>query len=223
MGGFFNLFKNMGRVSDAKAQKAADAIESENSVEFGKQDISKMKNELAKCNSNIGTLKGEIAVLEEKIKGIKSDIIKHDEDAKALDLAGKTDLAAKHCEISDTLEGQVASLDLALITQKDLLKEQIKSKEELKTTITLSENKLVTLKAMRDAAIANENLAKISTSSGTNALTDFNRREEEAKKRLIRSQSIKEESSDKDDLKTETEKALGRSGSLSRLERLRAK
>jgi len=223
MGGFFNLFKNLGRVSDAKAQKAADSIESENTVEFGKQDIAKMKDNLAKCNSNIGSLKGEIAILEDKIKSINSEIKKHDEDAKSLDEAGKTDLATKHCEASELLESQLESLNLALATQKDLLKEQIKSKDELKTTIMQSENKLVTLKAMRDAAVANENLAKISTTTGTNVLADFNRREEEAKKRLIRSQSIKEESSDKDDLKVETEKALGRSGGLSRLEKLRGK
>jgi len=223
MGGFFNLFKNLGRASDAKAQKVADVIDDKNSVEFAKQDVEKMRKQLADCNSNIGTLKGEISVNESRINDLKLQIKKHDEDAVALDLAGKQDLAAKHCEAAEIIESQIKSLETALQTHKDVLGDQIKSKEELKSALLQSESEIVSLKAMRDAAEANRNLTQISTSSGTSALADLKRRREAAEKDLIKSRAIKEESSNKDSLSDETEKALGRSGGLSRLERLKAK
>jgi len=223
MGGFFNLFKNLGRASDAKAQKVADVIDDKNSVEFAKQDVEKMRTQLAACNSNIGTLKGEISVNESRIKDLKLQIKKHDEDAKALDLAGKQGLAVKHCEAAEVIEGQVKSFEIALKTHKDVLEDQIKSKEELKSALQQAEAEIVSLKAMRDAAEANRNLTQISTSSGTSALADLKRRRESAERDMISSKAIKEASSDKDNLKDETEKALGRSGGSSRLEKLRNK
>ena len=223
MGGFFNLFKNLGRASDAKAQKVADVIDGKNSVEFAKQDVEKMRTQLAACNSNIGTLKGEISINEGKIKDLKLQIKKHDEDAKALDLAGKQGLAVKHCEAAEVIEGQVKSFEIALKTHKDVLEDQIKSKEELKSALQQAEAEIVSLKAMRDAAEANRNLTQISTSSGTSALADLKRRRESAERDMISSKAIKEASSDKDNLKDETEKALGRSGGSSRLEKLRNK
>lgn len=223
MGGFKNLFKNMSRMFDAKAQNAADTIESENSTEFGKQDVFSMEEELKKVTGNIGTVKGEMAVLKEKIADIKSQVKKHDEDALALDERGMSDLALQHSEAAEGLESQLESLKLALKTQEDILADQMKSKNELNTAIQQAKADLVTLKAMNDAASANEKLAEISTDSSTSALASFKSRKEEAKKRLIKSQAIKEESSSETSLQQETEKALGRSGGSSRLEKLKAK
>jgi len=222
MGGIFNLIKNLGRAGDAKAQKAADEIDSKNSVEFAKQDIGRMKKDLATCNENIGTIKGELAILKDKIKGIKLEIKKHDEDAKALADTNEA-LAVKHCEASESMESQLEPLEIARKTQEDLLADQIKTKEELKSAVQQAEADMVTLKAMNDAANANEKLAKINVGSSTSALSEFQRRKEEAKKRLIRAQAIKEESSGGDSLQEETNAALGLSGGASRLARLKAK
>jgi len=223
MKGLKNWFKNMGKVADAKAQEAADNIESEHSVEFGKQDIDKMRMELNNVNENIGTVKAEVAILKDKVKGIEEEIKKHDDDAVALDGAGKASLAEKHCEASEMLEKQLEPLKLSLKTQKDLLDQQISTKEQLKSALQQSEAELVTLKAMTDAAKANEKLSSIDTGSGLNALASFEKRKEEAKKRLIKSQVIKEESGPDTSLADETAKALGNSGASSRLARLKNK
>lgn len=221
MGGFLSVFKNLGRAADAKAQEKADKIESEHSVAFGKQDVVKMQGELAKVNENIGTVKGEMAVLDDKIKGIRAEIKKHDSDAAALSESGNDKLAMQHCDASERLESQLEPLELALKTQKETLDEQISAKEELKSACMQAESDLVTLKAMDDAAKANEKLTTINTSTGTSAVADFAKRKEEAKKRLIRSRSIKEESRGTDgDLAKETTAALG-GGSSARLERLK--
>lgn len=223
MKGLFNVFKNMGRAADAKAQETANNIESEHSVAFGKQDVEKMNGELAKVNGNIGTMKGEIAVNEDKIKGVKAEIKKHETDAAAL-LEGNEPLALKHCEAADRLSSQLEPLELALQTQKETLQEQISAKEELKSAVMQAESDLVTLKAMDDAAKANEKLVTVNTDTSTSAVADFARRKEEAKKRLIRSRSIKEESRGTDgDLAKETAAALGTGGGASRLEMLKAK
>lgn len=221
MGGLFNIFKNMGRAADAKAQEKADEIESANSVAFGKQDIAKMNVELGKVNENIGTLKGEIAVNEDKIKGIRAEIKKHESDAAALAEDNEA-LALKHCEAAERLEGQLEPLTMALDVQKETLAEQISAKDELKTAQMQAESDLVTLKAMDDAAKANEKLVKINTGSGTSAVADFAKRKEDAKKRLVKSRAMKEGGGD-DDLAKQTAAALGGSSAKDRLAKLQAK
>ena len=221
--GFLNLFKNIGKTVDAKIQEQADKIEAANAVEFGKQDVSKMKEELGKINSNIGSIKGEIAVLKDKVSDVKSQVKKHEEDATALDAAGKEDLALKHCEAADRLSGQLEAFDEALKTQKGLLEDQIAARDEMKAAIDEAESDLVTMKAMKDVATANENLIKINKDTGTSAVASFKKRKEEMKKRMIKSKAMKEESGGGSSLEEETAKALGKSGGLSRLEKLRAK
>ena len=220
--GLMNLIKNAGRAADAKAQKGADAIERENSVEFGKQDVAQMKADLGSINNNIGTIKGEIAVLKDKVKGIKDQIKKHESDAAELDAAGNEKLAIKHCEAAEALESQLEPLEMALKQQTSLLEDQMKAKEEMKRNVQQAEADLMTLKAMEDAATANEKLATINTSSSSSALASFRQRKEDAKKRLVKAQALKEESSAEDSLDSETAAALGHSGGKSRLEKLRA-
>jgi len=221
--GFLNLFKNMGRAASAEAQKKADAIEDANAVEFGKQDLQQMKSDLRTIKGNIGSVKGEIAVLEDKVKDIKATIAKHDEDAIALSEAGNEDLAVQHANKAAALEQQVQSLETALQTQRTVLEDQIKNKNELQASLDQAEADLVTIKAMTDAAKANENLAQVSTSSGTSALSSFKERQEAAKKRLIKSQALKEEGSADTSLEAATKAALGKSTASSRLEALKAK
>lgn len=221
--GFMNLFKNMGRVADAKAQKAADKIEGDNAVEFGQQDIAQMKNDLRTIKGNIGSIKGEIAVLEDKKKGVQSAIDKHTADATSLAEAGQTKLAEQHIQKVITLEGQIATFQMAIDTQNGILQDQINNKNELQQTIDQAEADLVTTKAMVDATRANENLAKISTSSGTSAVAAFKERQEAAKKRLIKSQEMKKEGSGDDSLEAQTAKALGNTQAKDRLAALLAK
>jgi phage shock protein A len=223
MPGFMKLFKNIGKSIDAKADAKADKIEAENAVAFSKQDVEKMQTELGKVNENIGTVKAEMLGLKDKVDGIKSEIKKHDDDAVALSESGKETLAEKHCEAAEMLEGQLAPLQEALKVQKNLLDGQISTKEQLKSAVQQAECDLVTLKAMDDAAKANEKLTTINTGSGTSALADFNKRKEDAKKRLIKSQVMKEESGPDTSLEDETKKALGTGGGSSRLAKLKNK
>jgi phage shock protein A len=222
MKGILNVFKNMGRVADGKAQDKADKIESENSVTFGKQDVAKMNVELGKVNENIGTMKGEIAVLEDKVKGIKLEIKKHESDATELAEDNEA-LALKHCEAAERLESQLEPLQAALTVQKETLAEQQSAKEQLKSNVMQAESDLVTLKAMADAASANEKLVTVNTSGSTSAVADFAKRKEDMKKRLIKSRAMKDEGSGDDDLAKETAAALGTGGGASRLEMLKAK
>ncbi len=219
MKGLMSLFKNMGRVADAKTQDAADKIESENSVAFGKQDVAKMDIELGKVNENIGTMKGEMAVLEDKVKGIKAEIKKHESDATEL-AADNEALALKHCEAAERLEGQLEPLQMALQTQKETLEEQISTKDQLKNAKMQAESDLVTLKAMSDAASANEKLVTVNTSGSNSAVADFAKRKEDMKKRLIKSRAMKEGSDGVDDLAKETAVALGDSSAKDRLAKL---
>lgn len=221
--GFKNLFKNFGRVADAKAQQAADKIEEDHAVEFGQQDIAQMKNDIRTIKGNIGSIKGEIAVLEDKKKGVQSAIDKHTADATSLAEAGQTELAEQHMQKVITLEGQIDTFQAAIDTQNGILQDQIKNKNELQQAIDQAEADLVTTKAMVDATRANENLAKVSTSSGTSALAAFNERKEAAKKRLIKSQALKEEGSGDDSLEAQTAKALGNTQAKDRLAALLAK
>lgn len=218
-----NLFKNAGRAASAGAQKKADAIEEANAVEFGKQDIEKMKTDVRTIKGNIGSVKGEIAVLEDKVKNLQSAVKKHQDNALELDDAGQSDLAEQHMNKASTLEVQIENLTVAINTQKTVLDDQIKNKNELQAAIDQADADLVTTKAMVDAAKANENLAKVSTSSGTSALAAFKERQENAKKRLIKSQALKEEGSADTSLEAETAKALGSSKAKSKLDELRAK
>jgi len=220
--GIFKIFSNTARVIDAKASERAEKIASDNAVSFGKQDVEKMNIELGKVNENIGNIKGEIALSEDRIKGIKAEIKKHDRDATELAEVNE-DLAMKHCEASERLESQLEPFEIALQTQKEALEEQISAKDELKNAVMQAESDLVTMKAYEDAAKANENLISINTGSGTNAVADFAKRKEEMKKRLIKSRAMKEASGGGDDLAAETKKALGTSGGMSRLEKLKAK
>ena len=218
MGGIASLFKNFGKKVDAEAQKKADQIASENAVDFGKQDLAELRSNVNKVKGNIGTIKGEIAVLKEKVDGFRAQIKKHDDDAIALETINP-DLSRQHLEAAESLDGQVASLQAALDIQEKLLKEQQDTRRELESSLQQAETDLVTLKAMTDAASANEKLSKIN--SGDNALASFKQRNEEAKKRLIRSQTMKEESSTVS-LDAETRKALGTAGASSRMARLKA-
>jgi phage shock protein A len=221
--GFLNLFKNVGRAASAEAQKKAEAIEDANAVEFGKQDLEKMKSDIRTIKSNIGSIKGEIAVLEDKVKGLRDAVAKHDADAVALSEAGQDDLAEQHANKAATLEQQIATLESAMETQRTVLKDQIKGKDELQAAVDEAEANLVTIKAMTDAAKANENLAQVSTASGTSALASFKEREENAKKRLIRSQALKEEGGADTSLEAATKAALGGSAAKSRLAMLKDK
>lgn len=223
MGGFLNLFRNVGKAASAKAQKEADAIEDANAVEFGKQDIEQMNADLRMIKGNIGSVKGEIAILEDKVKGLKSDVAKHDADALSLSEAGQDDLAEQHATKAASIEKQIASLETALQTQREVLEGQIKNKNELQASLDQAGADLVTIKAMTDAAKANENLAKVSTSSGTSALAAFQERQEAAKKRLIKSQALKEEGSADTSLEAATAAALGNSTAKNRLAQLKAK
>ena len=223
MGGFFNIFKNAKRAADGKAQEVADNIEAENMVTFGKQDIDKMETELRKVNENVGTLKGEMAVNEDKIKGIKSEIKKHENDAASL-ATEHEDLALKHCEAAERLEGQVEPLQMAYDVQKQTLEEQVSARNELKSALMQAESDLVTLKAMDDAAKANENLASVNTESGKSAVAAFAEKKDMAKKRLIKSRVLKEADKDPDsDLAKATQAALGTGGAKARLDALKAK
>jgi phage shock protein A len=221
--GFLNLFKNVGRVADAKAQKAAEKIEEDNAVEFGQQDIAQMKKDLRTIKGNIGTIKGEIAVLEDKKKGVQSAIEKHTADATALAESNQTELAEQHMQKVITLEGQITTFQTAIDTQNNILQDQIKNKNELQQAIDQAEADLVTTKAMVDASKANENLAKVSSSSGSSALAAFKERQEAAKKRLIKSQALKEEGSGDDSLEAQTAKVLGSNQAKDRLAALLAK
>jgi len=223
MGGIFSLFKNLGRSADAIAQKEADKIASDNSVEFGKQDISKIESDVAQVKGNIGTIKGEIAILRDKLESINGQIKKHDEDALALSEKKNDELALQHSNAAESLEAQVSSLKIALETQETLLKEQMQTRTELESALQQAKTDLITIKAMTDAAAANEKLAGVSSSSGENALTAFKQRQEDAKKRLIRSKELKENTSADSSLEQETAKALGKSGGADRLARLKAK
>lgn len=223
MKGFFNIFKNAGRAADAKAQETADKIADEHMVAFGKQDIEKMRSELRKVNENIGTLKGEIAVNDDKISGIKSEIKKHETDAESL-TEEHEDLALKHCEAAERLESQLEPLKIAMNTQKQTLDEQIAARDELKSALMQAESDLVTLKAMDDAAKANENLASVNTESGKSAVAAFAEKKEAAKKRLIKSRAIKEADKDPNsELAKATEEALGTGGAAARLAKLKNK
>lgn len=223
MKAFKNLFGNIVKLGSAKMQDAADTIDKEHSVDFAKQDIEKMEEDLLKANDNIGEIKGQIAVGEDKIKMIKAKIKKHDEDAKKLKELGdkkSMDLAIQHCDQAELLESQLVPLEEALKQQKQLLEEQTSSRNELKHNVDMAKAQLVTLKAMEDAASANEKMASISISSGKSALAKFKEREEAMKARLVKSRAIKEESSSDSSLDAATEKALGESGGSSRLTRL---
>ena len=219
--GFLNLFKKIGKAVDAKADKAAEQIENANAVEFSKQDITQMKNDLATVNGNIGSIKGEIHVLEQKIKDMKDQMSKHERDAVALDSAGKSELAVQNCDAADRIERQIAPLEIALDMQKNLLRDQISARDELKTSVDEAEADLISIKAMADVASANEKLTQINTDSGTSAIASFKTRKEEMQKRMIKAQAMKDETTGATSLARETEKALGAGGS-SRLDRLRA-
>jgi phage shock protein A len=221
--GFLNLFKNVGRAASAEAQKKADAIEDANAVEFGKQDLAQMNSDLRMIKGNIGSVKGEIAILEDKVKDLRSAVTKHDADALALSEAGQNELAEQHANKAASIEQQISSLEIALNTQKQVLEGQIKNKNELQMSLDQAGADLVTIKAMTDAAKANETLAKVSTSSGTSALASFKERQEAAKKRLIKSQALKEEGSADSSLDAATAAALGNSTAKNRLAQLKAK
>lgn len=223
MGGFFNLFKNIGKAADAKAQKAAEQIEEKNAVEFGKQDVSQMKNDLKQVKLNIGTIKGEIATIKDNLEGVEAQIKKHDEDARALMAAGKESLAEQHAEKAELLEPQAKTLKAALETQTNLLEKQQETKRKLEMNLQQAEAELVTLKALTDAASANEKLASISTASGSNAVSAFKERTENARKRLIKSEAMVDDSDSSSDLEKATAEALGTGGAKSRLARLMEK
>lgn len=224
-GGIAKLVKNIGRSADAKASAAADKIDKKNSVEFGKQEVSQMKEDLGKTNENIGSLKGEIIILKEKIKETRARIKKHEEDATELDASGKEALALKHCEQVDILMGQVEPLQLTLKQQEDLLEQQQQNKEKLKKAVQEVESDLMVMKSMRDVTNANAKLSTISTGSNQSALNKFKERKEAMKKDMLKSQAIREESEadSGDSLEAETNAALGTGGASSTLERLRAK
>lgn len=222
MGGFFNWFKNVGKSVDAKAQAQADKIEEENAVEFAKQDIVQMKQDLNSVKNNIGSIKGEVAVLENKIDDLTAKIKKHDSDAEELIKANMENLAEEHVEKAELLEKQVNSLKSALVMQKEVLEEQIDAKETLERAVTEAETSLTTLKAMTDAAKANEKLVQISSSSTTSATNSLKTRLENAEKKLIRSRSMVE-GNEEESLEEKTQKALGKSGSSIRLERIKSK
>lgn len=217
--GWMNMFKNMSKTVDAHAQKVADKLEDDNAVEFANQDIVKMKKDRDTVLGNIGKVKGEIAVLKDKIKDTQTRIKKHQDDAIAL---GESDeeLAIKHITAYETLERQLEPLKISLQTQENLLTEQVSTKNDLQSALDQSEAELGTLKAMTDAAHANEKLASVSSDSGTSALASFKSKQEKAKKRLIASQEIKAGSSG-DDLEKKTREALG-GGGKAKLEALMA-
>jgi phage shock protein A len=219
MGGLKSLFANWGRKVDAAAQNEADKIASENAVDFGKQDIAKLKSDVESVKSNIGSIKGEIAVLKDKKDSYEAQIKKHDADALALETVNPT-LSQQHLEAGEGLERQVESLKIAIDVQEKLLAEQMNTRRDLESSLQQVETDLVTLKAMTDAAAANEKLAQISSGSGTSALATFKQRQEEAKKRLIKSQTMKE-STASESLEEQTRKALGASGASSRLAKLK--
>lgn len=221
MSGFFNLFSNIKKAADANAQKAADKIDEKNSVEFAKQDIQKAKDDLRTVKGNIGSVKGEIGTIRDKLENIETQIKKHDEDAQALMDSGKEDLATQHAEKAELLEPEAESLRTALKTQESLLAKQQESKRKLEMNLQQMESQLVTLKALNDAASANEKLASISTSSGSNAVNSFKERTEKARKRLIKSEAITDDSDENSDLQRATEEVLGTGGAKARLARLK--
>ncbi len=195
----------------------------DNAVEFGRQDIDKMKTDVRTIKGNIGSIKGEIAILQDKIKGIEVAIEKHNNDAVALAQSGNDALAEQHINKAMSLEPQLENLKVAIETQEGILKDQIKNKDELQAAIDQAEADLVTTKAMVDAAKANENLAQISTSSGKSALAASKERQEEARKRLIRSQVLKEEGSADTSLEAATAAALSKNQAKDRLAQLMQK
>lgn len=223
MGGFLNLFKNIKKSADASAQKAADKLDEKNAVEFAKQDIEKAKGDLRTIKGNIGTIKGEIATIQDNLDSVEAQIKKHDEDAQALMNAGKEALAEQHAEKAEVLEPQAKSLRTALDTQKTLLAKQQETKRKLEMNLQQMESESVTLKALNDAASANEKLATISTATGSNAVSSFKERTERARKRLIKSEAIADDSNENTDLEKATEEALGTGGAKARLERLKNK
>jgi phage shock protein A len=219
--GFLNLFNNAKKAASAKAQNVADKIEEDNAVDFSKMDLAQVKADVRTVKSNIGSIKGEIAVLEDKVTDLKMQIKKHDDDATALMATGNETLAEKHAVAAGALEKQIDSLQLAIDQQKETLAGQIQTKDELEASVQQAEADLVSIKAMTDAATANEKLAKISTASGTSALAAFEERREAAKKRLIKSQAMKEESGSDSSLEKATEAALGNTLAKDRLARLK--
>ncbi|MDD5649805.1 MAG: PspA/IM30 family protein [Candidatus Nanoarchaeia archaeon] len=220
-GGFFSLFTNIGKVADARAQKAADGIAAEHAVDFGKQDLAQLRSDIDKVKGNIGSIKGEIAILEDKKHDFENQIKKHDDDAKALMAAKNEQLAEQHCLAAESLEKQVTSIEEALKVQRGLLEEQQATRRDLENALQQAETDLVTLKAMTDAASANEKLATITSNSGASALSSFNTRKEEARKRLIKSQTMKE-SGTSESLENQTRQALGTSGVSARMARLKS-
>lgn len=221
--GLGKFFKNLFRAADAKIDQAAEKIENENAVEFGKQDIEEMQKELLKCTDNIGTIKAEVIDLEDKIKDITEKIEKHESAAEELDAAGNEELAVKNCEAADRLERQKESLTEALNMQKSLIEDQQEAREELKQAILEMESELTEIKAMNNVTAVNAKLAEINTDGSSSALANFRARKDAAKKKMNKAKTIKEEAGSASSLEAQTEKALKKTAGSSRLEKLRAK
>lgn len=219
--GLGKFFKNLFRSADAKIDAAAEKIEADNAVEFGKQDIEAMEKEVQKATVNISEIKSEIITLEEQIKDIDERVAKHEADAKELDAAGNEELAVKNCEAADRLEDQKESLTEALTLQKELLEDQMEARDELKQAVQDAKSDLVSIKAMNDVAKTNAKLSEINTEGGTNALANFKARKEAAKKKMNKAKVLKEESGNGASLEAQTAKALKKNAGSSRLDRLR--
>jgi len=221
--GLLKLLGVVRKAADAKIDAQAEKIENANAVEFGKQDLTKMKEDFANVCTNIGKIKGEIAIFKDKISDAKKRIKQYETNALQLDESGNSELAIKNCEAADRLSSQLETFTEALKMQQDLLQDQMSARDEMKSNLDEAESDIVTMQAMKDVTTANENLIKINKNSGESAVSKLKSRKEALKKQMYAAKAMKEESGGGETVEQQTAKALGNSTGMSRLEALRAK
>ena len=208
---FSKAFGAFGKLVKAKDSQIADKIENDNIVEFAKQDVEKIQQNLATVQGNIGKLKGRIQTLTEDIAENEKQIVDSTDKAKKLLATGKSemeDLAKQHCANVSTLQTKNETLKTALKQQQDLLARETTTKTKLDKALQQCRQDLDIMKTEKEVADANKSLASVNINDSASAVQKFHDKRRILHEQLSETTAIVEETTS-ETLEEKTAKALG--------------
>ncbi|MFQ5647121.1 MAG: PspA/IM30 family protein [bacterium] len=218
------LLGSIQRWLTAKDSEYSEKIEKGHEVDFAKQDLEKMRQDMSQITKNLGTIKSTIVRLRRESAEYTAAREQHERDALSLMQAGKEGLAQKHAAKIALLEENIGTLAVSIKQQEGLLEGQKSQRDKFAKAISEAENSMKLMESMNAVAQATEKITSVKLPGTTNALASFKDRQRRIQTRLDQAKSLQEyteESSEGDMLEKETARALGNSKGNEVLARLR--
>ena len=148
------LLGSIQRWLTAKDSEYSEKMEKGHEVQFAKQDLEKMRQDMTQITRNLGTIKSTIVRLRREAAEYTAAREQHERDTLALMQSGKEGLAQRHAAKIALLEENISTLEVSVKQQEELLESQKLQRNKFSRSIAEAENSMKLMESMNAVAQA---------------------------------------------------------------------